>query len=702
MRWLGRILTLLLALWLVLSVFDQPLQWQGWRKSTSGSWDADFGAYPVFWLEAKQPLNFDIPANAEQIRVQLTPGSANVDTDSLYTIVYRTINKAGETISEARRIYDHTNTTAEDLDSEVLADRFFDHPDGIAAHFTSGFFIDNQTNNPVAGLQISLEKAPGFVVAVRVSVLERKKEAELPVLWQRMHRDKRAALMAEHIYPPQLVTEGERRTALRYSWLPIGPGGIKGEAYQTATLFIRHQISLVASLASNTSNKPSTGHILADEHKDKTVEKPVNVVRGYFARPNQPLTYALALNSTVSQPLRLDIRGLSASKNGVNWQVLDKEGHRLLAGHLPATSHQDIYETLPQASDNTLYGKSSRYIMAPANSATLVVDSPVEQMMINVFTRPLNLGHLMDEKQPKWFMTLPSGHQSLKANGASQIFYQQQRPLLADVNDNEPSKWLTLKTSSDEPSFALLEPGGSGYQPIGKGRWSGVFSGKKDISPELVYLQTHPMTSPQKVTVTIDNEHRIEHWLTAAAGRLSLPGLTSGKHPININGPAQTQWFINLPQGNQPQEKQPQKKQEQGYRIRNAYALTKTLTFNIQKQAGQEWISFHYFPATAQAHEISIKLNHDYQHGESEEHTVPLRRYQITAVQNKASVYVLNQNRPALWPGTILKFALDADLLNRHYALTVTSDAAEVGFIQASYVLDGVTDSLQLYREVKQ
>ncbi|NQZ11880.1 MAG: hypothetical protein HRT35_32410, partial [Algicola sp.] len=262
MRWLGRLILLVVLGWFAFGAVNSLLQWQGWRTSTVLDWEQDFTAYPVFWLDGQQLLVFDIPANAEQVRVQLTPTfdsatntandstAVNTSSSSEYRVHYQLFNDTGVVTDEATRHY-LLDQTLEVVEPGQIPDRFFERPDGQGAQLTSGFFIDNRRGEPVRRLTLGLQQnnlaVAGVVgnvggVAVRVSVLERKNEQDLPILWQRMHRDKRLALMAENIYPAELVSEEQRRTALQYSWLPLGPEGIEGEEYKAATLFIKKLI----------------------------------------------------------------------------------------------------------------------------------------------------------------------------------------------------------------------------------------------------------------------------------------------------------------------------------------------------------------------------------------------------------------------------------------------------------------------------
>ncbi|MCJ8270903.1 MAG: hypothetical protein MJK04_16060, partial [Psychrosphaera sp.] len=103
MRWLGRLILLVVLGWFAFGAVNSLLQWQGWRSSTVLDWEQDFTAYPVFWLDGQQPLVFDIPANAEQVRVQLTPtlnrssnnNATNTAEGSEYRVHYQLFNDRG-------------------------------------------------------------------------------------------------------------------------------------------------------------------------------------------------------------------------------------------------------------------------------------------------------------------------------------------------------------------------------------------------------------------------------------------------------------------------------------------------------------------------------------------------------------------------------------------------------------------------------
>jgi hypothetical protein len=806
MRLLGRLLLLMLLAGLVITA--GPYEWANWRNTNNGAWEKDFSAYPVYWLDSKQSLNFEIPANGAQVRVQLTPvvmivqgavvtGNQQLVESGSFQVAYRTLDRSKKILSQTTRTFSYGLKT-----NNNRAERFFDQPDGKQAGLSEGLYIE--ASESFAELQIELQNSQldNVRVAVRVSVLERKKDSDLPILWQRMHREKRAALMAGSIYPAELVSDSERRNALKFNWLPLGPTGIKGQAYQTATLFIANNIvvdendkqdlptpqqsnpmmvnesnvftfiprSILAAtlrcralgvnsmamawlelliqdpLAGGEPHKQMiTGEginqavallqpdalyrvrasnlcqISLFDEQDNPVTAEVDVIRSYISQPDQALSYALALNSGAVQPIRLDVRGLQSvglanSRQAVNWRILDHQGTNMLSGSLMTLTDTDIYESLPTSIQNTqsdkIMGKNSRYIIAPAQATTFVVEASTTPVLINVFTRPLALSYVPDELEPlpKWFMALPVDHEVRKVNGHSQLIYWQQRlqePPLASAAELALAQWSALTTAENLATSELfselpqveLDVNLNNYRPIPSTGWTGLLGNEvtpsaelqKGVSPSLVYIQDSGFSQALKVRVAVDNQPAVEYWLAAASGRFSLPTMSAGRHKIVIDGPPAVKWYINQTSGG-----------EQRYRIRSAYPLVSPLTFTVYKNDGQEWVSFHYFPATNVAHDIEVKLMAQHIIGESVAHTIPIRRYSIAErIRSQGnSVRILNQSDKTVSVAQVLLFPLDEDLSNGQYQLKVSS-GVKGGFIQGSYVFTNKAGSVQLFQPMQ-
>jgi hypothetical protein len=63
-------------------------------------------------------------------------------------------------------------------------------------------------------------------------------DREIKVAWQRMSGADRRRLAAGNIYPPQLLSEAEKRNLLRWRWRPVGPRGVEGEDYEVKRLYV--------------------------------------------------------------------------------------------------------------------------------------------------------------------------------------------------------------------------------------------------------------------------------------------------------------------------------------------------------------------------------------------------------------------------------------------------------------------------------
>jgi hypothetical protein len=795
-RWIGRLILLILFCTLALALYQRASSWPAWRTTSVVNWEQDFSAYPVFWLEEQTPLTFHIPANAEQIRLMFTATLAQQSEE--YRIDYQVTQQQSGMMTPASRTFSLNNTVpVVNLVTGQLPDRFFDSPDGMQAQRTSDFFIDNDKQDPMQRIVLSLAPGSGVRVAMRVSVLERKSDSDLAVIWQRMHRDKRAALMAENIYPQALVPEQQRRDVLKYSWLPLGPEGETGVDHHSASLFIKNNQTAAApaqeqaivshmlaarervfsfintaevaaetlrcdpldgskllagsepqwlelliqdinmgqnsrrlrfnaaqlqqalpvqpnsALYQITSNKLCQVRLFNASNEE--ISLPARLQRGYLIEQQQSLSYALALGAQALQPIKIDIRGLASQVLGqaqdppqgrVYWQILAANDKPLLSGELNINQTKDSYQALPlsrQGSEQHLFTNTSHYILAHAEGVRLQISSSGPQVLVNVFTRPLMLAHSREvdhqDGLPQWFTLLPVAYHQLKAERRSRIIYRQPRPLLINSGDAAYiSQWRvldTLENQSTYPIFSREEQGSADvqgkFQALKPQQQGLEFADgqRKTLSPSLVYIR--PKSSMvKKISVSIDNQV-FDYWLNATAGKLNLPSMTAGLHQLEILGAEQSQWYIN--RLNQPMR-------GNVARIRQAYPLEKCLTFNISKESQQELISFHYFPATPQAHRVQVTLQHAFILGQYSAHTVPIRRFALPAQVQAGSAYLLNQASKPIWPAYAIKFPLQADLPQGQYRLQLCSDRQLSGFVQASNTTDHITHLSEYYREV--
>ncbi len=243
MRMLGRLTIYSILAGIIFGyTWFNPLMFNAWNNQ-SVVWDHDFVSYPVYWAQPGTPLVFDLPANALQYRVLVTPGLQGYQEDASFDMRFEITDQDGNTAKQFVRRYIVRHDQRENVplvynETPVLMPlRFFDKPDGQPAAITESFFIDKLKNASYTRLTVTLSKDFLWPVAIRVNALEQNKASDIPVLWQRMHSDEKQQIMEDHIYPASLVPENERRTALKYHWLPLGPHGTLHEDYVTGQLF---------------------------------------------------------------------------------------------------------------------------------------------------------------------------------------------------------------------------------------------------------------------------------------------------------------------------------------------------------------------------------------------------------------------------------------------------------------------------------
>ncbi len=127
--------------------------------------------------------------------------------------------------------------------------RFRDDADGTV--FASKSYLGDPTlatatdrsilTVPRGARRLELSMAPGPPpargAAVRLYQPVIADDAGLDVTWQRMSRAERRRLADGHVYEPDFLTRKEIHNALRNRWAPVGPIGIDGRDYRSATLY---------------------------------------------------------------------------------------------------------------------------------------------------------------------------------------------------------------------------------------------------------------------------------------------------------------------------------------------------------------------------------------------------------------------------------------------------------------------------------
>ncbi len=733
MRLIGRSILVLMLLLFLFQVYQRVDSWQGWQKPQSADDELGFDSYRVYWLD--DSLIFKLPANTEQVRVMLTSTVSQDSSD--FRLGFSARGQDSQVLAQGQRQYDNLSLPPE-------GERFLGMIQGQPAHYTREFYLDGNKANPLSQLKLWKISGDDVKVALRVAVLERKSDSELAINWQRMRREKRSKLLEGHIYPSDLVKEEHRRAALQYQWLSLGPEGLEGEAYQVTTLFVKNEDeqlppvqlgeldsadviskSKVVTLMQRATN-PISGASCAQpqdwmelawveddrisvQHFDgaelsipaqprlyrlrssakcqlslfdsngQAVELERQVQRTYVTQRGQPLEFVLTPGENSVQPLKLTARGLNLDSSGeVLWEVEDDNGAALLKGRLQVTKKPDWYERLA-SNDAQLSARSEVIINAPINAAKIRVYSESQTMLIKLFSRSIHMPWLAGT--PKWFTVEPNDFERLKLMDHSKLIYWQKR---LEPNDHQTflSQWQTLTPEPNITSFELFSHDISeAYTPSAYLPFTGGSvllegqPGRRFITPSLIYQRSN--SDPQQITVQL-NDESIQYWLVGSIGKLNLMMVKPGWNEVTIKSNGHIQWFLNHQANNQLEQK--------GRRLRLVYPLGNNLQFQLDKSEPKEWVSLHYFPATDKAHRLTVTIKYMAKAGTTEAHTVPIRQFNIEPQQEKPLNWLLHQRDSRLWGPVVLGFALESDLQAAKYRITVSSDIADSGYIQASYV----------------
>ncbi len=454
------------------------------------------------------------------------------------------------------------------------------------------------------------------------------------------------------------------------------------------------------------------------DHESNEIDLPRQYFRSTVLSPDQDIQYQLAPNTTSKQPLRLDARIVAdittsiPTQIPIDWMVLDLNNTPLLTGTLHVSNEVNQYQS---SADDPLsqqvYQKESQFILAPANAAKLLVKkgqtdttegSPQFSVLVNAYARPDNLPLLVspdvedrDTKTldvAKWFLMQPEANKA--AAPLQQHLLTWNTPLPEPRETQQNNQWESLTSIENAAIYELLVkelyyPKDDSaarpqllYSPInGTHNTINLLADNQQrrITPQLLYSRSK--TGPTQVTLQWDNQQPTTEWLYAPAGRVNLPSTQAGQHQLSILSSEPVNWYINYLAA----------QDDTVYRVRQAHQLQKTLTFNVQKTEASEWISFRYFPATAKAHTISIRVATKRSSGQSDDYTIPERKFLIPEQTSVATVSMLNQDQHRLWSPHKLNFLLGSDLDNSQHQITVTTSLPDSGFLQAGYTRANVS-----------
>lgn len=448
-------------------------------------------------------------------------------------------------------------------------------------------------------------------------------------------------------------------------------------------------------------------------------------LRGAVASVSTDLRFALVGDSEQVQPIRLDARLVTLDGTELpdsmklDWTIIDQSGRALLQGQLtPRVTPNPYQVTVDSSLLSTVHEKQSEYIVAPATASELKLRltsaeavegaDVLADVLVNVYTRPVDLAYQVeqsdeDEPQqqqlPKWFISRSIG----QSNGvpAETRLLSWQTPLSEPVaGEPQEEHWYGLTSLEQAPYFELfLEEqhsavqavdSGLAFYPINPDEFDYKLTAdahNQAVTPQLVYQKA--AQNPVAVRLSINGNKLRDDWLYASSGKLFLPSMAQGDYQLSLSTGTPVSWYSNY----QAADKQSL------YRVRSAYRLVNRLTFDVDKAAGEEWVTFNYFPSTADPHQVSIRVEKRDRIGVFSDYTVAERTFSIAAREQSPTVSLLNQDMGAIWQPLRLPFLLGSDLDAGSYRITVTSSSTSSGYVQAGYLASPPDYQTEIYKE---
>lgn len=247
LRWTGVVLVILGALgsWLVAS--SSPLRW-----SASGRVAAELDAVrrsPVCELVDGEVLDFEVSPGATGLRLvsnailRFAEATEVPEREILYGLAVELVDAGGEVIADRTHYFSaRIQLFVDPWTGKVRPDSFLSgQMPGVVA---DGKVLPLEPPARLGSggrLRLRLTDLDPVMsgVVVRLYAQAVTSRGDLRYRWQRMGRREREIAARGNLYPPELLTESERRHLLVHPWLPEAPRGVPGADYRRAVLYTR-------------------------------------------------------------------------------------------------------------------------------------------------------------------------------------------------------------------------------------------------------------------------------------------------------------------------------------------------------------------------------------------------------------------------------------------------------------------------------
>lgn len=256
-RWVVVLVVAGLLAWQWPAVLDRVAEVRAWLGRTpSAAWKMakvpDAVVSEVFRLDADAWLDFDLPPGHPAVRLLTTAELTEAGRAALpavlpdttlwpYALRYQLLDGRGAVLAD-REHHFHTRLS-EYVDADLgvtitpafyLGEAIIPADSRLAVLPLTGFPTEARR------LRLRLLAAPEPLrgVAVRLLYPDPASEAELRYAWDRTLPDKQRRLAAGNVYPPDLLTDAERRNLFRHRWAPCAPIAPPGGVLAQRELYV--------------------------------------------------------------------------------------------------------------------------------------------------------------------------------------------------------------------------------------------------------------------------------------------------------------------------------------------------------------------------------------------------------------------------------------------------------------------------------
>jgi len=247
MRWLGRLLMLLVAVGLLLIV---TRSWYGeqWRQERAAQQAfghlAQAKALTVYELSTEQWTRFSLVASDPNLRVisnaELSSGQYSSDERWHYALDYRLVSPSGKVLRQGT--YHHRTQLTQFINEEdgttytnaMHFPKKLQPADGrvMQINFTEAVeadYLELRVNN----LQAPLQR-----IVARIYQKKNFSEREASFQWQRMSQRRRNQVGDISVYPVELLNEQEKINILKRRWIRLAPIGTQDKDYFIDKLYV--------------------------------------------------------------------------------------------------------------------------------------------------------------------------------------------------------------------------------------------------------------------------------------------------------------------------------------------------------------------------------------------------------------------------------------------------------------------------------